>query len=502
MGNLREVFQDNIEYPLEEAAGGEIDDRFYKRLVLYHEVIHYQQFVSTNFGLDYARTLNIAMNHIDKGKPWSLPIFREIGAWEKIDPQSLDRFASFLWLRTELEDSFYEKEASSSFSASLYSVPYISPIYLFGQPPTFENVRRMADASDLPISGMPYLRINKGDGTERHSRINVASLMEAYAHLSEIHHILNAYPEIQRDPEKLIAITFNYDPTYINIVVLYFVIFDYGLHLWLHQLSALIDIALMYSPGVVHGIGPMHSKKSGGEKFRLWSNTFIDALVAGKRVTQMRDYSAQEAQRFQDDVADCMGIPRVSALTDMGLEVLAKYGFNDMADAEGILDQKSPLIRRIMAHHFIGLDYRKRYGAGYGSFMFHTPTVQDFMAHSAEIATFYDIESGVPYNFDPAKIFQSSASSIVRSALVSDKTVCPLKMGVPFRCPNPSSDDNLLCKFGRYDKDRTMLFDEEFFVSECWVDVFDRFAQVKLKENAETPWKTALLRVIEAWRRG
>jgi len=49
VGNLREVFQDNIEYPLEEAAGGEIDDRFYKRLVLYHEVIHYQQFVSTNF---------------------------------------------------------------------------------------------------------------------------------------------------------------------------------------------------------------------------------------------------------------------------------------------------------------------------------------------------------------------------------------------------------------------------------------------------------------------
>src|ERR1044072_3157911 len=381
---------------------------FSDALTLYHEATHFAQFITTSFGLQIARMTNICSNRLSQEGPWELPILAM--PFGKIEGETLDRLLAFKYLFNSLQP--ISSVTQTPFGMRMSSSPTIvarpaSPVlYLLDEEHDIAEAISLIKGSNAQIHAEYHVITPTGKGNFNDVTLNVAALMEGYAQMAELHHISNALGDFTAT--DLADVLDSALPIYSAATVVYGLIFSLPFNYLILHLTALIDIALMYSPHLLFNIGPCHSLAAGGTQYKMPAEVFVDACGAAQRVKPILDHSPTEVQRCEDEVCDVLKIPRTKEMTDVALQRLAQIGIKNKEDCEAILADERPMHRgKLFTLHWLGLNYRKQHGDGFCADLFKTDYLIDMINLAASHVTFYDLATGVPFGFHPGRIITS-----------------------------------------------------------------------------------------------
>ena len=438
---------DDLAYPIDPDNPDAVA-RFYQRLTLYHESVHYAQFTSTNFGLDSFRALNMAYQAVAAGAPWDLPM-----GHLNHEPERL-RHAMRVWMF-----DYYGRQLSVSEGAAESSVRGGSPVALSATPfhamldeavlgnLTYPELMRAIAAIDGVNQPRYFLRRkSRVPGKDRVVDCNAAALFEGYAFLLELHHLKSAFPGLT--PIELLAGLDYYEPIYTATTLIYF--FVYGLppeYFLLHQ-AALIDIALMYTPLTFHNLSPFAAREEGGENFEVPFSVFLRACEAAQSVAPMTDWKWDEQQRYQDAVCAKMNIPTTLELAEMGIARLEKLGINDTTVKEKRGGESEDIdLFRCGYLHYIGLKQRVEFGTGFFSELFKTKKIRQYIEDAQLMIHFFDLAD---YRLTSTGI--QGMGSLAMGTMLSDMLRqtdmrCPLRDGRPVFCISAEDGDDVYCVY-------------------------------------------------------
>ena len=412
-----------------------------------------------------------------------LPILRLVGRndLDKIDAETLDRLVGFDW----------QYKSMSSLSRAVDLDPAIDPqptcltgfptspaLNVFqgeyqGLPKAVKFIKEVG----VPIHFEPHVLTRRADGRLDDVVLNVAALMEGYAYLVELHHVLNALGVIQNPERRTMigAMMRSSGAIYTAAQKVYSDVYGHSNHAVLLGLPPLIDIAMMYSPNIVFNMGVCTSISKGGDKYVTPEETFLHACEAATSVRPIHDWRPVEVQRFQDDVCKAMDIPTTSTMTRLCFERLAALGIRDEGDCVEVMRDEAPLHPgKLFVVHWRGLKIRQEHGPGFCTGLFQTEKLRDFVELGLQHATFYDLDTRQPHNFHPGRTLNSTLARLIHDALTEPYIDCPLKHGEPFFCPSANEESNTLCQF----KEKGVVLGLQT-ESECILDLLERSARIR-----------------------
>ena len=465
----RKLAASGLEYPLK------VDDEsklalFKEALVLYHESTHFLQFITTSLGLQMARMTNICANRLIDNGPWKLPVLG-LG-WNQYGGEDIDRFFAFRYLMDALRptEKRYATPAGVDWGrVTLVACPTSPLRYLLPPDADIASFREVTKAVNGQTHAEYHVLRGLEPGIVSDVTLNTAAIMESYALVAELHHMLNA---LQLNADEVIKVMMARLPIYNAVPLVYSLVFKLPLQFMLLHLAALIDIALMYSPHIIYNIGPAHALTDGGGDYRTPGEIFVNACIATRSITPMKDYSRPETQRFQDEVCAALKIQTTAQMTDLCLERLAKLGLRTRKDCDAMLMDTTPFnAGKQLALHWIGLNYRKEYGDGFFYDAFKTDQLSEILELADKHVTFFDLESRMPYSFHPGRIYYSSQTALVWDALHAPRLTCPLKHGRPYFCPSANTPSTSLCTFygsEEFAREKGMAVQQE-----CIFDIFE-----------------------------
>lgn len=458
-------------YPLPEDDPDETSI-FFNNLVLYHETVHLSQYISTSFGLEMARLTNICQNILLHKGPWEPPIL--IGR-KDIEIGTLMRFLSYLYVADSMRihtGIFPPGSLDVPSKVSLVSRPASPALSFLGKrrPSLFEPVETIKGCN-WSVHSQPHLLITRNDGGTDEIVLNAGALFEGFAHLAEINHISNAFSLGYQ--EILESFLLQYPPIYIAAFVAYIHIFELPFEKFTTHLAALIDIALMHSPQLIHNVLPSE------KEYKLPAETFFDACRAAREVTPLRDHSYEEAQRYQDDVCAKMNIPKTSEMAERCLQHLTKMGIDNKETYKQWIEDRTPInSKRMFALHWLGMSLRKKHSPGFYIKMIKTDLIIEMFERSLEGVTQFDLYQKQPINPHrlPLQLSQLCMHSLIHDAFYKKRLNCPLKAGNPVYCPLADADENKLCKYVVQDGSEQVL-------GECPLDIFEHLMAIRSSDN-------------------
>lgn len=444
-GEPKQSLFSDLTYPLDPDDARAID-KFRRRLLLYHEVVHFAQYSSTLFGLDGFRSLNFAWNTLRGGAPWTLPL--AFVADTSADRRLLiSRIRNLQFFRKQMSwrSRHLQNPGSRVAQVALYGRP--SHIMLFEELDDVGYSEATEQIAAIDGANQPRYFLEAGSG-ERALECNAATLFEGYAFLMELHHLTSAFPTAF-SIEHIVQFLNAHEPIYGATTIIYFSIYKLPAQFFILHQAALIDIALMYSSQTVHNLSTFASRAEGADAYVVPFDTFLRACGAARNVQPMRDWDWAEQQRFQDDVCHQLGVPTTRALAEMGIARLEKMGFRDDDEtnarrmrAAGNVDLFAPGLQ-----HLFGLKRRLEYGDGFFSEMLKTKMIREFVENAQLGITFYDLNDGRFTSNGIQNLSSICLGTMLDDALARPAIDCPLRQGRPIACPSAGDDDDVFCEY-------------------------------------------------------
>ena len=462
------------DYPLKNFdPDGELR-KFRKSIGFIHELTHFSQYICSSVGLEMARLTNIVQNILLLTGPFSLPLMKD--PTNQFDGEQLDRLFAYLFISEAMipnsnpfplvdKDGFLETQ-----SFQIPTSPAVSMVYGRDEYPGEELALEVTQKCRQRVIWQTHCLTSRQAGKGTEVVLNTAALMEGFAFATEVHHISNALECNVLDFLEHDFFIDRYPPIYTAAFEIFLGIVGVYNRFGLTEFAAVIDLALMHSPHILHNIGPTHAIEANGDLYRMPAENFITACQAAKAVTAIRSLELSEIQRFQDDIAEEMGILTTLEMTDRCLSHLANVGVSCVDEAIG-LEKSTDAISsaRLFAAHWKGLNYRRQNSEGFFVKQMLSDGLADVFEMSREICTFFNSSTKSPVNLSPNRISHSSLPYIFRDAFYRKRLECPLKFGRPFFCPNHNKDADTLCVFHERNGDE---IGEK--LGECTLDLVER----------------------------
>lgn len=461
-----------MDYPLANTGPDQIDE-FAASLSFIHECTHFSQFICSSFGLELARVTNIVQNILLTGGQFNPPILK--APLDQIDGEQLDRIAGYLFLTESLVSHCYERsvEDESQFDKSIVVVqptsPAVSMVYHDQHYPGADTAIALTMECRQRVINQPHVIRTDRNGKSTEVVLNTAALMEGFAYLTVVNHIANA---LQMGLEEFVTegLLFDLFNPINTAAAEYFISARSEFpNFFLHEFAAVIDLALMYSPHLIHNIGPTHAVDAGGSAYRMPCETFCDACAAMGEVTSIRSTEPEEVQRFQDDLCRVLKIPTTPEMTELCLQTLHGLGITDQEAADSYSRIDVPIhAGRMFAAHWYGLELRRLNPTAFFTHQMASDGIVAVMEFSKDICTLFDLNTKQPVNLAPNRLSHACLHHLIWDTLYKSRSECPLKFGKPFYCPSSELGTDQLCTFAE-----AVDGQPGAIIGECPLDIFE-----------------------------
>ena len=429
-----------------------------RSLTYIHECAHLAQFVSCSYGLRVLRYTNICLRYVMKMHGIKLPLLDFLLKSENLketESTAIDRFLVFwdinqqLALNTKLE---IQDNSSANSGEFLVKWRLWSPhFYLF-------------DSSSLNISEMEFARIVEENSSyvrkipyittqfgRIHSRleVNVASLMEVYAVMVELNHLINATNGDIVDLMKLTPKSFGYYENFFFLLQ-----HTKDIYTSLIILTACVDIALMYDPFILFNTTLMLKPEDKNHYDIYPGETFIRACEAAKELPVPKD-GYEHYRNYHNELCAKMNIPSPQWMAEKAYKVICSLMRN--------LDIEQTILGRAYEFHKNALKLRCDDAALF-PFILPITNLMRIVEMGSKCVTFYNINTQQPLSSYEDRLDVIQMYDLLVQVLFSQDVVCSLKQGKPFYCDKSDDADNILCGFITPDQK----------LHECKADIFDR----------------------------
>ncbi len=427
----------------------EAKTRFFDHLPFLHEMVHFNQFLGTTFGFDYARSMGKAYLAIDRGAPWNRVSFNESYNDPRTDLRGTLIDYNYFRKQISIQPSLINGPEPYKHTMRMMYLPHHIAVKSDGRSvqECWEEIRKIEGIIQPIIYANSYF----DESTSNYVSCNAYALFEGFALNAEIRYTINAFPDLGKDDFfQYIAAKLATVPTICRMChEIYLFRNDLCVNRMFIQLAALIDIALMYSPLLLHKIRPTSRRNEANQKLFITPfDMFVRACDAASNVTPIQSDDRHEAQRFQDDVCKELDIPSTYEMTIVALERCEFLGltFDTMVDHMTSARRSiGPAPDYYIIAHFLSLRGRMAYGDGYFLGMQSPLVISTELNQKKDWITFVDTSTNRPWAFGWSEQISSVGIGSFLDEFLNNLSVkqCPLKKGKPFLCWTP--EENLVC---------------------------------------------------------
>lgn len=487
-GNLIESLHCVKDYPLKDPQNDIEVGEFVKSLTLFHEGFHFQQHLTTSFGLSLLRVMNICLRYLTEKPGWKLPIIpilnRKAIIDQDIDPYEAEALVRYMTYADQIFQYSIAKTISKSTELISPSITYYPHHTYFLNKPIGMSDHEYASIiknSGGNVRNIPIFEASISQDEVLKMPITAATLMECSAFLCEVNHIGNAFGVVNKSAGTLKDWN-RFDPSMYNRDINYLM----PIHLAasrgigvseVFRLQTLIDLSLMYNPFILYNSSiPDLPKAADIPEFLYPGEIFVKALDHVEKIPTITEGTEDNVADFYNALCEEMNLPSPQWMADKAFDVVDKL-------LEQVSKEHTLLYKAFKAHQK-ALKERKEYGPKWPFWMVNSNMLINSLQNNMEILTFYDINTREPTIFNPENIdivsthnlivysllgnflndLQFDLLSLDPNTLQNEHLACPLKNGDPFFCSSSSDPWNKLCVYKKDGKN----------VSECMVDIFEK----------------------------
>ncbi|WBO86851.1 hypothetical protein [Hymenobacter yonginensis] len=431
-------FEDALQrYPIAQPYTHESIEMLGKSMSFIHEYAHLMQYLSTSFGLRCIRSTIITLNRLSKSKRTSIPVINNNFASETSNYEDLSRYLFYLECIDQLS---IHKKTTHSITHNELPILWLELWNPFHNTVISEdNINRISLYLNNNITSkyLPHLLYYE-KGRVVDVIVTAAILMEAFAVLAEANNIGNAFnqevdllfilgivPE-EAEYTSLIAYAAKIGMLKFNSII---------------PLMICIDIALMYDPFILFNINTLVNNNTDGIADEYPGMIFFNAC---NEALDCSFESFNDVKQFYSNICDKMKIPPPEQMAFMAHE-----------RAENIYKTTSDetLMGYAFRMHVALLKARRDDPYHFFSKIIRSDSIWDLLDLIYKDATFYSIADKKPLGEFFFKLDTLTAHAIIKQLLLNKRLDCPLKYGIPLRCPNAGQKWSTVCSWKHNNKE-------------------------------------------------